>query len=85
MTEPVSPLSEASPTSLDDYFSQKPPFAPEALRAMIAEFRRMRVKWESDSQEAKNKPKKAAKSAPASAIPLNENDLWASEPDGGPK
>jgi hypothetical protein len=80
----TSPLAEASEVSLDEFFSRRPPFDGAALSAMVAEFRRMRVKWQSGEGTAAKKAPKAKKSAP-SAIPLGEGDLWASEPEGEPK
>jgi hypothetical protein len=68
----ASPLAEASPASLDDLFSSRPPFDPAAMRVMIAEFRRMRVKWASD--EAAGVAKKAAKRA--GRVPAAVGDLW---------
>jgi len=87
MSEPstTSPLAEASEHSLDEFFSRRPPFDGETLRVMIAEFRRMRVKWQSGEAERAAKPKRAAKSvAKPSAIPLTQGDLWAENPDDVP-
>lgn len=83
--QPVSPLAEASEISLDEFFSRRPPFDGAALSAMVAEFRRMRVKWQSGEGAASVKKAPKAKAAKASAIPLGEGDLWASEPEGEPK
>jgi len=60
----ASPLVEADPRSLDAIFNSKPPFDAAALRALIAEMRRMREKWKQD--EVENKQKKAKKAASAS-------------------
>jgi hypothetical protein len=81
----TSPLAEASEVSLDEFFSRRPPFDGVALSAMVAEFRRMRVKWQSGEGGASaKKAPRAAKGKP-SAIPLGADDLWASEPDEAPK
>jgi len=58
---PVSPLTEADPRSLDELFSSRPPFDPAALRALVAELRRMRVKW--GEEERDNKAKKATRAS----------------------
>ena len=80
----TSPLGEASERSLDEFFSSKPPFSPEALRVMVAEFRRMREKWQSGEGNAAAPRAKRAKVA-ANAPALSENDLWSSEPDEAPR
>lgn len=55
------PITEASPASLEELFSRAPPFSIEDRRAIVAELRRMREKWESgQSAPAKRTPKGAA-------------------------
>ena len=78
-----SPLSEADPRSLDEIFSSRPPFDPSALRRQIEEFRRMRVKWQSD--EAEGKSKRAAKKAKAGTVSVPVGDLFGEESEGGEK
>jgi hypothetical protein len=78
-----SPLAEASETSLDEFFSRRPPFDGGTLSALVTELRRMRVKWQSGEASTARKAPRAAKAKP-SAIPLGEGDLWASEPEGEP-
>lgn len=80
----VSPLSEASEISLDEFFSRRPPFDGSTLAAIVTELRRMRVKWQAGEGAASVKKAPKAKAAKASAIPLGEGDLWASEPEGEP-
>ena len=74
-----SPLSEADPRSLDEIFSSRPPFDPGALRRQIEEFRRMRVKWQSDEAEGKTKRAKKKASGASSAV----GDLFGEEGEGG--
>jgi hypothetical protein len=76
-----SPLSEADPRSLDEIFSSRPPFDPGALRRQIEEFRRMRVKWQSD--EAEGKSKRVAKKVKAGTASVPVGDLFGEE--GGEK
>ena len=45
----TSPLTEADSSSLDFFFSQKPPFPPEVLAEIKREFRRLRAKYEADA------------------------------------
>ena len=71
-----SPLSEADPRSLDEIFSSRPPFDPGALRRQIEEFRRMRVKWQSDAAEGKTK--RAVKKAPKSDFGSGTKRAWSS-------
>lgn len=76
MTEPVSPLAEASASSLDEFFSRRPPYDEATRMALIRELRRMREKWESSGVGEKVTAKKARKPA-APAVPLDANDLWS--------
>lgn len=81
MTEqPSSPLAEASVSSLDEFFSRRPPFDEGALTAMVSELRRMREKWESlgEGQKVTKKAptKRAATSSPAQ---LSADELWGGD------
>lgn len=85
MTERIaaSPLAEASVSSLDEFFSRRPPFDEAALTAMVTELRRMREKWESLGEGLKV-TKKAKK--PASAVSqLSAEDLWSASAEELPK
>lgn len=64
-TLPPSPLSEANPRALEDVMSARPPFAAHEMQMMIAELRRMRVKWQVEEREGvKKKGKKVSGPAP---------------------
>lgn len=76
----ASPLAEASVSSLDEFFSRRPPFDEQALTAMVSELRRMREKWESLGEGAKVTKKAPARKAAASPAQLSADDLWS---DGG--
>ena len=79
MTEPTtSPLAEADPRSLEQFFNSRPPFDPRALQAIVAEMRRMRVKWGED--EKAGKIKKAAKAEKAKR-PTAVDDIFAEGED----
>ena len=78
MTEQTSPLAEASASSLDEFFSRRPPFDEATRMALIRELRRMREKWESTGQGEKVTAKKARKASAPSA-PIDAADLWTSE------
>ena len=80
----ASPLAEASPASLLEFFSRRPPFDEAALAAMVKEFRRMREKWESLGEGVKvtKKAKTAKASAPAQ---LSAEDLWETASEELPK
>jgi hypothetical protein len=69
-----NPLDEVSVASLDDLFSSRPPFDPQAMRAMVSEFRRMRVKWQ--AEDAAGTAKKKARRAGASASVAIDVDLF---------
>lgn len=84
-THTPSPLAEAEVSSLDEDFSHRPPFDGATLARMVAEFRRMRVKWQAGEGSAAAKKAPRAKVAKPSAIPLGEGDLWAAEPEGEPQ
>lgn len=83
-TSTNGPLSEASPSSLDEYFSRRPPFDEATLAKMVSEFRRMREKWESLGEGVK-----ATKKAPAKRVSaptqLSADDLWSAGPEESPK
>jgi hypothetical protein len=89
MNEPPSvpgPLSEASASSLDEFFSRRPPFDEGALTAMVAELRRMREKWESLGEGVKvTKKAKAPVKAASSPAQLSAEDLWANDSEETPK
>lgn len=79
MTEPQaqsSPLAEASASSLDEFFSRRPPYDEATRMALIRELRRMREKWETSGVGEKVTAKKAKKPAAAST-PIDANDLWS--------
>ena len=79
MTEPaapITPLAEASVSSLDEFFSRKPPFDEEALGAIVKELRRMREKWESLGEGTPVTAKKRASKAAAPPAQLSADDLW---------
>ena len=77
----TSPLTEASVSSLDEFFSRRPPFDESALTAMVSELRRMREKWESLGEGAKvTKKARAPAKAASSPAQLSADDLWS---DGG--
>jgi len=78
MTEPVAtPLSEASVSSLDEFFSRKPPFDEEALTAIVKELRRMREKWESLGEGTPVTAKKRAAKSAGATVQLSADDLWS--------
>ena len=71
-----SPLTEASASSLDDYFARKPPYDAQTLAKIKSEFRRMREVWAKSAAEGgKSRAKKV--SAPVSSTV--EIDLFAAE------
>ncbi len=79
------PLAEASASSLDEYFSRRPPFDAECLAKMVSEVRRMREKWESLGEgvkATKSAPKARKASAPTQ---LSADDLWNAGPEESPK
>src|SRR5271154_3982349 len=82
----ASPLAEASPASLLEFFSRRPPFDEAALAAMVKEFRRMREKWESLGEGVKV-TKKARSSPKAASGPaqLSAEDLWSAPSEELPK
>ena len=73
-----SPLAEADPRSLDDVMSSRPPFDAGALTRMVAELRRMRVKWQQDEAEGKASKQARAKrgGTKATSAPASVDDLW---------
>ncbi len=79
------PLAEASSSSLDEYFSRRPPFDADCLTKMVSEFRRMREKWESLGEGVKATKKAPVKRAPAVSAQLSADELWGDEPEGSPK
>ena len=72
----VSPLSEATSNSLDEFFARKPPYDATTLAAIKAEFRLLRAKFGEDN--ASGKPTRAKK---ASVPKSNEItlDIFAAE------
>ena len=57
----ASPLTEASASSLDDYFARKPPYYAQTLARIKQEFRRMREVWAKSAAEGgKSKAKKVS-------------------------
>jgi hypothetical protein len=81
----ASPLGEASPASLDEFFSRRPPFDEGALSAMVGELRRMREKWESLGEGVKVTKKARAPKAAASPAQLSAEDLWSETSEELPK
>lgn len=81
----TSPLAEASTTSLDEFFSRKPPFDSATRTAIITEFRRMRAKWaDGTGAPAKSSVKRTPVKKPAAQ--LDAGDLWSeTPPDEAPK
>jgi hypothetical protein len=75
-TAPTTPLAEASVSSLDEFFSRRPPFDEEALTAIVKELRRMREKWESLGEGTPVTAKKRAARAAAPPTQLTADDLW---------
>lgn len=84
MTEPSSPLTEASSDSLNELFARKPPFTGEELARMKAEFRRLRANWEKyEAGEGKApKARKAKSVAPKTTVV--DTDIFAEDPEGAP-
>jgi len=77
MSVPISPLTEASERSLDEYFARKPPYDSETLAKIKTEFRRMRELWaRADATGSNVRAKKAAKSPVSKDITI---DLFAAE------
>lgn len=74
-TPSPSPLSEASPSSLDELFSRDPLDLSRTDRAtIVAEFRRMAAQWRTaEASGAKRAP--ATKAAPKGSIDVNTGDL----------
>ncbi len=69
MSADNSPLTEASTTSLDEYFSRKPPYDAETLSRIKAEFRRMREIWlKAESGEGPKPKVKRTPKAPVSRV-----------------
>ena len=74
---PTSPLAEASPSSLDEYFARKPPYDAQTLNAIKQEFRRLRANWAQDAASGKtSKAKKASKQEVTKSVDF---DLFAAE------
>jgi hypothetical protein len=82
---PASPLAEASASSLDEFFSRRPPFDEGALTAMVSELRRMREKWESLGEGVKVTKKKATPKAASAPAQLSAEDLWSEPGEELPK
>jgi hypothetical protein len=76
MTE-KSPLSAASASSLEQFFAEKPPFSAQAMSAMIAEFRRMREKWQVEEREGK--AKRAAKKVSTTRVTSTNSDIFGED------
>jgi len=73
---PVSPLSEADPRSLDEYFARKPPYDTATLARIKQEFRRMREVWAKSALEGGKAPRAKKVSATTREISI---DLFAAE------
>ena len=75
----TSPLTEADSSSLDFFFSQKPPFPPEVLAEIKREFRRLRAKYEADAASgvtSTGRAKKAPKVPQSTEITM---DIFGAE------
>lgn len=83
MPDQTSPLTEASTSALDELFARKPPFLPEELARMKAEFRRLRANWE--KFEAGQGPAPRARRAPKIVkTTIVADDIFADDPSEGP-
>jgi hypothetical protein len=71
-----SPLSQVSETSLDDYFSSKPPYSPQVLSALVSELRRMREKWQVEEREGKVKRAVKAKKGVKLTSTSTDEDIF---------
>ena len=79
MTEPraASPLAEADPNSLNEYFARKPPYDATTLNAIKAEFRRLRDRMQIEA--ASGKPTRAKKASKQEVTKSVDFDLFAAE------
>lgn len=72
----VSPLSEASPQSLDHYFNLDPlSMTRQSRDAIVKELRRMRVVWEASDASKPAKGAKPLKAVDAKAVADTLTDL----------
>lgn len=73
--EPVNPLAEASPASLDELFSRNPLDLTDGdIERIVVELQRRRVEWvEAEAKGAKRAPK--AKSAAVAKAIVGKVDL----------
>ena len=73
----VSPLSEATSNSLDEYFARKPPYDAQTLAAIKAEFRRLRAKFgETEAAGGTVRAKKVGKPKASTEVTL---DIFSAE------
>jgi len=75
-----SPLTEASATSLDEYFARKPPYDSTTLVAIKQEFRRLRAKFGEDQAAGVSTRAKKAKPAKSNEITM---DIFGAEDEPG--
>jgi hypothetical protein len=76
MTTP-SPLTEAEPRSLDEYFARKPPYDATTLAAIKTEFRRLRAKFgETEAAGGSVRAKKVGKPKAALEVTM---DIFGAE------
>lgn len=71
-----SPLSEAETTSLDEFFSRRPPYDAETLQRIKQEFRRLRERMVIDAQAGKTTKAARTKQAKSTSVSV---DLFAAE------
>ena len=61
-----NPLAEASPQSLEEYFSKAPPYSDAEIYTIVTELRRKREVWKvADAQGKRPKAEKAPKGGEA--------------------
>lgn len=74
MTDATAPLAEASPSSLDEYFSRNPRgMSDDDLRLIVRELRRQRERWKAAEAAGATRAPKAAK--PKQAVSLADLGL----------
>lgn len=71
-----SPLGEAETTSLDEFFSRRPPYDVETLQRIKQEFRRLRERMVIDAQAGKTTRAKRATKVANQSVSV---DLFAAE------
>lgn len=74
-----NPLAEAQATSLDEFFSRKPPFDEGTITGIKIELRKMREKWlaaEAAGASAPKAKRAASAKAPKGVAKISAEDLW---------